>query len=73
MDLTVEVREEADGYWAHVRDLPGCFASGRTLDELGDAVAEAVGLYLWDRPATLGDQKLQVGDVPVKVEQPDRG
>lgn len=35
LELTVDVHlEEARGYWAEARELPGCFASGRDLDEL---------------------------------------
>lgn len=70
MDLTVEVREEGDGYWARVPELPGCFASGRTLEELRDALGEAVGLYLWDRPAMLADKALRVGELGIEVEPP---
>ncbi|MFL5824187.1 MAG: type II toxin-antitoxin system HicB family antitoxin [Solirubrobacteraceae bacterium] len=70
MDLTVEVREEGPGYWAHVVELPGCFASGQALDELREALGEAVGLYLWDRPAGLGTQALLVGEVRVQVREP---
>jgi predicted RNase H-like HicB family nuclease len=32
--------------WAEVEELPGCFASGRNMDELQDALSEAVSLYL---------------------------
>jgi predicted RNase H-like HicB family nuclease len=32
--------------WAEVLDLPGCFASGTSLDELREALEEAIGLYL---------------------------
>jgi predicted RNase H-like HicB family nuclease len=70
VELTVEVREEGEDYWSRIRELPGCFASGRTLDELRDALGEAVGLYLWDRPASLGDQELHVGELKLHVEQP---
>lgn len=31
-------------------DLPGCFASGDTLDELREALQEAIALYLIDDP-----------------------
>ena len=35
ISYTVIVHEEEDGgYWAEVEELPGCFASGETLDEL---------------------------------------
>ena len=67
MELTVEVREEGPGYWARVVELPGCFASGRTFDELREAVGEAIGLYLSDRSASLGEQTLRVGRVEIEV------
>jgi predicted RNase H-like HicB family nuclease len=71
VDLTVQVREEGQGYWAHVVELPGCFASGDSLGELREALAESIGLYLWNRPASIGQQPLRVGDVAIEVEQPD--
>lgn len=42
----VEVHYEDGSYWAEVKDLPGCFASGQDEDELNDAIAEAIGIYL---------------------------
>ncbi len=56
--LTVRVREEDETYWAEVVELPGCFASGPTLDELRDALEEAISLYLAD------DDDPANGDVP---------
>lgn len=70
MDLEVQVRKEGPGYWADVVELPGCFASGDSLEELHEALGEAIGLYLWDRPADLGGQKLRVGRTVVEVEPP---
>ena len=64
MELTVSIRHEADGYWSELSELPGCFASARTLDELG----EAIGLYLWDQPTSLGEQLLHTGEVRIQVE-----
>jgi predicted RNase H-like HicB family nuclease len=29
-----------------VKELPGCFASGHDLDEMKEALVEAIGLYL---------------------------
>ena len=53
IEYIVKVHEEDGSYWAEVLDLPGCFASGRTLDELrealGEALGEAIGLYLSDQ------------------------
>jgi predicted RNase H-like HicB family nuclease len=46
---TVVVHEEddkADGYWAQVVELPGCFGSGETLEELREDITDAIGLYL---------------------------
>jgi predicted RNase H-like HicB family nuclease len=46
---TVLIHHEPDqeySYWAEVEELPGCFASGRTMDELSEALSEAVSLYL---------------------------
>ena len=41
------VREEADGsLWAEVRELPGCFASGFSVEELQEALFEAIQMSL---------------------------
>ncbi len=34
MNLWAVVHEEDGSYWAEVKELPGCFASGRNLEEL---------------------------------------
>ncbi len=44
--LHVDVHHEEGSYWAEVRELPGCFASGDTAAELIESVEEAVALYL---------------------------
>jgi predicted RNase H-like HicB family nuclease len=46
---TVHIHHEpGDEYslWAEVEELPGCFASGRDMDELQEALSEAVSHYL---------------------------
>ena len=51
--LTAHIHHEEDGdLWADVEELPGCFASGRDMNELREALDEAVSLYLSepDRP-----------------------
>ena len=45
-EFRVLVHEEDDSYWAEVAELPGCFASGRNLDELREAITEAITLYV---------------------------
>ena len=51
MELTVRVHFEEGAYWAEVLELPGCFASGETLDELKDTLDEAIAMYLEDEAA----------------------
>jgi predicted RNase H-like HicB family nuclease len=68
MDLTLEIRQEGADYWSQIRELPGCFASGRTLDELREALGESIGLYLFDQPISIGEQELRVGQVQITVD-----
>jgi predicted RNase H-like HicB family nuclease len=72
MDLTIAVRAERPGYWARVVELPGCFASGHSLEELGETLGEAIGLYLWDRPEPqmLSGLELGVGRMKIQVDEP---
>ena len=47
--FTVVVHEEddkADGFWAEVEELPGCFGAGDTLQELREDITDAIELYL---------------------------
>lgn len=48
MELTARIHIEEGSYWADVPELPGCFASGHTLDELVDSLQEGIALYLAD-------------------------
>lgn len=48
MELTVKVHLEGGSYWADVPELPGCFATGDTFDELFDSLQEGIELYLAD-------------------------
>lgn len=72
-EFTVTVhRGEDAAYWAEVSELPGCFASGQTLDELSEALEESIALYLSDDDsssehvtATVG--KLTVGEMRVTI------
>ncbi|MGK2878469.1 MAG: type II toxin-antitoxin system HicB family antitoxin [Solirubrobacterales bacterium] len=46
-EYTVKVhRDDDNSYWATVDELPGCFASGFTLDELSESIGESVALHL---------------------------
>jgi predicted RNase H-like HicB family nuclease len=57
-EFHVVVREEDGQYWAEVQELPGCFASGRNLEELKEAVFEAITLYLSEDNGNPADQAL---------------
>jgi predicted RNase H-like HicB family nuclease len=48
MELTARIHIENGSYWADVSELPGCFASGGTLDELFKSLQEGIALYLAD-------------------------
>jgi predicted RNase H-like HicB family nuclease len=66
VEYIVRVHEEDDSsFWAEVLDLPGCFASGDTLDELREALAEAISLYVADDPEAGTIKRMQ------KAPQPD--
>ena len=44
---TVNVHEaDEGGYWADVEELPGCFGSGDTLDELEHDIKNAIESYI---------------------------
>jgi predicted RNase H-like HicB family nuclease len=67
MRLKVVIHQDGAEYWSEVAELPGCFASGRTLSELRESLAEAVGFYLWDAPGDLQPQDLTVGPGEIDV------
>ncbi|HEY3541019.1 MAG TPA: type II toxin-antitoxin system HicB family antitoxin [Gaiellaceae bacterium] len=52
MEFHALIHEEDGSYWAEVKELPGCFASGSTLDELKEALVEALGMCLDDVDGT---------------------
>jgi predicted RNase H-like HicB family nuclease len=39
---------ETSGFWAEVVQLPGCFATGHTREDLEESLREAISLYLQD-------------------------
>ena len=44
---SVKVAQDDDGaYIGEVLELPGCIASGESLDELTEALGEAISLYI---------------------------
>jgi predicted RNase H-like HicB family nuclease len=67
VELTAQIHLEEGSYWAEVVELPGCFASGHSLDELRDALQEAVHLYLADDEDASEARELTVGTMKVLV------
>jgi predicted RNase H-like HicB family nuclease len=58
MELTARIRLEEGTYWADVSELPGCFATGDSLDELFDSLREAVALHLGDHGTSPTDLRV---------------
>ena len=65
LEFRANVHREEDGsYWAEVAELPGCFASGFDLDELTEALAEAIEMCLPALPnGGQSGQKFRVGSL----------
>lgn len=66
----VDLHFEADHVWAQVQELPGCFASGRDLDELTEALTEAVNMILGDEQtvAVKIEPEQSSRSVPARIE-----
>jgi predicted RNase H-like HicB family nuclease len=64
--ITVHIHDEGeDGLWAKIVEMPGCFASGDTMEELHEALQEAIGLYLSTPEHTA---QVELLDEPRQVE-----
>jgi predicted RNase H-like HicB family nuclease len=70
MEITVVVHQERQSFWSEIKELPGCFASGGTLDELREALEEAIGLYLYEDPIELSHQPLRLGECRLRFDAP---
>ena len=70
--LTVRIHNEgADGLWAEVLELEGCFASGFDPDELREALEEAIGQYL-SRPGRPATVKIEDEGKPIETVREER-
>ena len=69
MEFRAIVHEEEGSYWAEVEELPGCFASGKDLNELHEALVEAIGMCLTEAErAQMGAQATPEGQrEPMRV------
>lgn len=55
LEYRVIVHNEDGGFWAEVAEIPGCFASGDSMEELREALEEAISMCL-----TVGSSKIDV-------------
>lgn len=67
MELHAQIRQEDGSYWAQVAELPGCFASGRSLDELAEALNEAISLCLEEESGSPVARPPQINEFKVLV------
>lgn len=71
MEFHATVHEEDGSYWADVEELPGCFASGKDLNELKEALIEAIGMCLTEvelgqmRAETQSRESMRIGAITV--------
>lgn len=69
--VTVHRETEDNSYWASVNELPGCFASGFTLDELRESIGECIALYLADDDGPVDPLKvtpeINIGEMRITV------
>ncbi|HEX8073712.1 MAG TPA: type II toxin-antitoxin system HicB family antitoxin [Thermoleophilaceae bacterium] len=63
MNLTAKLHYEDGSYWAEVKELPGCFATGDTLDELTDALRDTVRVYLADDGEELSGEPVRIDEL----------
>ena len=64
---TVRVHHEpGEELWAEVLELPGCFAAGADMQELREALTEAISLYL-SQPGEA--KRVELEDAPGSVTE----
>jgi predicted RNase H-like HicB family nuclease len=71
-ELHVTIHFENNQIWAEVDELPGCFAAGRNMDELQEALAEAIGLYLTETESPVSVAELRMDDATASTSVPTR-
>ncbi len=62
MELHAIIHEEGGSYWAEVKELPGCFASGHDLEEVREGLVEAITLVL-------GEERSSGAPISVRVDE----
>jgi predicted RNase H-like HicB family nuclease len=71
-EFRILVHTDDDGsLWAEVPDMPGVFASGSTMDELFEAVTEAITMVILDGDGVVAEVERNGNNYEVSVEGPD--
>ena len=55
MKMEIALHKAANGYWAEVPALDGCFSQGETLDELKMNIKEAINAWFSYNKQTDGE------------------
>ena len=59
-EFRLNIHHQRGQLWAEVEELPGCFASGRDMEELKEALEEAISLFdfqrFFERETTLAQE-----------------
>lgn len=71
-EFHLTVHFENDQIWAEVDDLPGCFAAGRNMTELQEALAEAIGFYLTEDQSPISVAEFRVEEANATTRVPAR-
>ena len=64
MKYAIVIERAATNFSAYVPDLPGCVATGNTIEETEASIREAIEMHL----AGMREDGLQVPDPTVRVE-----
>ena len=59
---TIIIHKEADGYWGECKELNGCFAQAKTVNELIILMQEAIYMYFEN------DEEIEKNPKDIKVE-----
>ena len=57
---TVIIHKEEDGFWGECKEIEGCFAQAKTIDELKQLMLESIYLSLNDNIKESEDRKKEI-------------
>lgn len=66
----VRIHHEDGSYWAEIPEMPGLFVSGDSIEEIREALAEALGQYLSSKNVSINVDTVELKG-PFEVEDHD--